>query len=79
MAIGLVCVAFLQEAYLPVSGEKVVHVKIQTGILVQFLGLKSGQILFFGGGGGMSETGAIFLRSCKATATGTIFHPRLQM
>ena len=26
----------------------------------------------------MSEPGAIFLRLCKATATGAIFHPQLQ-
>ena len=49
-------------------------------MLVQFFGFENlgkfpgGQILF----GGMSESGAIFLRLCKATATGAIFHPQLQ-
>ena len=51
----------------------VVHVKIQTGILVQFFGFEIWTNPFLGG-----KTGAIFWRLRKATATGAICHPRLQ-
>ena len=44
-------------------------------MLVQFFGFEIWANPFFGG---MSETGAIFLRLRKATATGAIFHLRLQ-
>ena len=45
------------------EGDGGLHVKIQMGVLVHFLGLKSGHIMFFflGGGGGVSKTGATFL------------------
>ena len=56
----------------------VVHVKVQTGMLVQFFFVETwaNPIFFFWGGGGwLSDTCAIFFLD---VTTGAIFHPRLQ-
>ena len=61
------------------GGEGVEHLKIRTGMLVQIFGFEIWQILFQGGGGGGSKTGAIFLRLRKARASREIFPQRLQL
>ena len=53
------------------------HIKIQMRLLVHILGLKSGQIVFSFSGGGV-ENWRYFFRLRKATATGALFHPRLE-